>query len=44
MSAARPGCVIESMTTLCNRIEDAVRAIVPADELRTVVSNIGLPG
>ena len=37
------GLRLESMTTLCNRIEAALREVIPADELRSVVANIGLP-
>jgi multidrug efflux pump subunit AcrB len=37
------GLRLESTTLLCNRIEDAIRDIIPAHEVRSVVANIGLP-
>ena len=40
---AQTGLRLESTTLLCNRIEEAVRTTIPAEELRSVVANIGLP-
>ena len=37
------GLRLESMTTLCMRIEGAIRKTVPDHEMRSVVANIGLP-
>jgi multidrug efflux pump subunit AcrB len=40
---AQTGLRLENTTQLCSRIEAAIRSIIPADQLRSVVSNIGLP-
>ncbi|HVT35595.1 MAG TPA: efflux RND transporter permease subunit, partial [Nevskiaceae bacterium] len=40
---ARSGTRIEATTMLCDEVEAAVRKAIPADELASVVDNIGLP-
>ena len=40
---AQTGTRIESATVLCDRIEAAIRGVIPPSELRSVVSNIGTP-
>jgi multidrug efflux pump subunit AcrB len=40
---ARTGTRIEDTTKLCDLVENAIRKIIPADELETVLDNIGLP-
>jgi multidrug efflux pump subunit AcrB len=40
---SQTGLRLEAMTLLCNRIEDAVRNIVPEHEMRSIVINAGLP-
>ncbi|MEP9368562.1 efflux RND transporter permease subunit [Xanthobacter sp. VNH20] len=37
------GLRLESTTLLTNRIEGAIREVIPPNELRSVVANIGLP-
>ncbi|WP_454916099.1 efflux RND transporter permease subunit [Xanthobacter sediminis] len=40
---AQSGTRIEATTALVSRIETAVREVIPPDEMRSVVANIGLP-
>lgn len=40
---ARTGTRIEETTALCDEVEAAIKQIVPANELASVVDNIGLP-
>ena len=40
---ARTGTRIEETTALCDRVEAAIKQIIPADELGSIVDNIGLP-
>jgi CzcA family heavy metal efflux pump len=40
---ARPGLRVEETARLCDEVEAALRAEVPAGQLRTVLDNIGLP-
>ena len=40
---AQTGTRIESATALCDRVEAAVRAVIPPRELQSIVSNIGTP-
>lgn len=37
------GLRLESMTTLTDEVEAEIRKLIPADELKSVVANIGLP-
>ena len=40
---ARPGLRVEETARLCDEIEDTLRQEIPADQLQTVLDNIGLP-
>jgi len=40
---ARTGLRIEETTALCDHVEALIRQTVPADELQSIVDNIGLP-
>ncbi|MBV8740972.1 MAG: efflux RND transporter permease subunit, partial [Sinobacteraceae bacterium] len=40
---ARTGLRIEETAALCDRVEALIRRIIPADELQSIVDNIGLP-
>jgi multidrug efflux pump subunit AcrB len=40
---ARTGTRIEETAALCDRIEEAIRKIIPADQINNMVDNIGLP-
>jgi multidrug efflux pump subunit AcrB len=40
---AHTGTRIESTARLCDEIEDQIRRVIPAKELRTIVDNIDLP-
>jgi len=40
---ARSGLRIEETAALCDRVEAAIRRLIPADELQSIVDNIGLP-
>jgi multidrug efflux pump subunit AcrB len=40
---ARTGTRIEETAALCDRIEESIRRIVPADQISNLVDNIGLP-
>ncbi|MBV8805845.1 MAG: efflux RND transporter permease subunit, partial [Sinobacteraceae bacterium] len=40
---ARTGLRIEETAALCDRVETAIRRVVPATELESIVDNIGLP-
>ncbi|MBS0578632.1 MAG: efflux RND transporter permease subunit [Proteobacteria bacterium] len=40
---AATGVRIEETATLCDRVEAAIRAMIPADEIDTIVDNIGVP-
>ena len=40
---AQTGTRIESTTALCERVEAFIRGVIPPVELRSVVSNIGMP-
>ena len=40
---AHTGTRVEETARLCNEVEQAIRKIIPASELATVVENIGLP-
>jgi multidrug efflux pump subunit AcrB len=40
---ARTGLRIEETAALCDRIEALIRRTIPADELQSIVDNIGLP-
>jgi CzcA family heavy metal efflux pump len=39
----RSGLRVEEMAALCDRVEVAVRAIIPAEEMLALADNIGLP-
>ena len=38
-----PGLRIDQTAALCDRVEDTIRGIIPAEELDTIVDNIGVP-
>jgi multidrug efflux pump subunit AcrB len=40
---ARTGTRIEETAALCDRVEELIRKIIPADEIANMVDNIGLP-
>ena len=40
---ARTGLRIEETAALCDRVEAAIRRLIPAAELQSIVDNIGLP-
>ncbi len=40
---ARTGTRIEETAALCDRIEEAIRKIIPANQINNLVDNIGLP-
>ncbi len=40
---ARAGTRIEQTAALADQVENAVRSVIPSDELETIVDNIGLP-
>jgi multidrug efflux pump subunit AcrB len=40
---ARTGTRIEETAALCDAIEASIREVIPADQLSTIVDNIGLP-
>jgi len=40
---ARTGTRIEETAALCDRVEEAIRKIIPADQINNMVDNIGLP-
>jgi multidrug efflux pump subunit AcrB len=40
---ARTGTRIEETAALCDRIEEEIRKIIPADQINNMVDNIGLP-
>ena len=40
---AQAGTRIEETARLCDQIENAIRGIIPADELGSMIDNIGLP-
>ena len=40
---ARTGTRIEETAALCDRVEEAIRKIVPANQIANMVDNIGLP-
>ncbi len=40
---ARTGLRIEETAALCDRVEALIRRTIPADELQSIVDNIGLP-
>ena len=40
---ARTGTRIEETAALCDAIEAAIRDVIPADQLSTIVDNLGLP-
>jgi len=40
---ARPGLRVEETARLCDEIEGELRQEIPADELQTILDNIGLP-
>ncbi|HZP10799.1 MAG TPA: efflux RND transporter permease subunit [Nevskiaceae bacterium] len=40
---ARAGTRIEETTALCDRVENVIREVIPADELQSLADNIGLP-
>ncbi len=40
---ARTGTRIEETAALCDRIEETIRAVIPADQINNMVDNIGLP-
>ena len=42
LRAAR-GMRIEETAALCDRVEATIRDVIPADEIDTIVDNIGLP-
>ena len=40
---AQTGTRIEEVSRLCGQVEDAIRRVIPPDQLATIVDNIGLP-
>jgi len=40
---ARTGTRIEETALLCDHVDDTIRKLIPADEVVTIVDNIGLP-
>jgi multidrug efflux pump subunit AcrB len=40
---ARTGTRIEETAALCDRVEETIRAVIPADQINNLVDNIGLP-
>jgi multidrug efflux pump subunit AcrB len=40
---ARTGTRIEETAALCDRVEEEIRRIIPADEIANMVDNLGLP-
>ncbi len=40
---ARTGSRIDTTTRLCDAVEASIRRVIPADEIESVVDNIGLP-
>ena len=40
---ARTGLRIEDTAALADRVEDAVRSVIPANEIASIVDNVGLP-
>jgi multidrug efflux pump subunit AcrB len=41
---AKTGTRIEETARLCDQVETLIRSVIPADELATILDNIGLPG
>ena len=40
---AKTGTRIEETARLCDQVETLIRSVIPADELATILDNIGLP-